>query len=177
MEAQGGVKKALDYALSDADIRKILGDDIPIMTYQDLKGHSSLPFDRKGRLILLFPNASPTEGHWCCLLKRRNEIEFFDPYGDPPESQKEDLPEETQEQFGIEEPMLTRLLRQSRCPVFYNTYPFQKERGDVNTCGRHCVVRCLYAPSSLKQYKQAISKSGLTPDEFVVGITADILKK
>lgn len=173
----GGVKEALDYPLSDADIRTILGDEIPILTYTDLNGKDSIPFDRKGRCILLIPNQSPTDGHWCCLLKRRNEIEFFDPYGEAPETQKENIPDDELEQWGMNTPILTKLLRQSRCSVFYNTYPFQKEKNNINTCGRHCVVRCLYSPYSLAQYKKAIAKSGLSPDQFVVGITADILKK
>lgn len=177
----GGTRAALDYPLSDSDIRAILGNDIHIMTYPELEECDSINdiFDRRGRCVMLFPTMSPTDGHWCCLLKTRKDkgIEFFDPYGDAPEKQKDGLSKTKLEQLDMDKPLLTRLLRASGYKVFYNTFPFQTEHRNINTCGRHCVVRCLYAPYSLDQYKRIIDKSGLLPDEFVVGITADKLKK
>ena len=61
--------------------------------------------------------------------------------------------------------------------VYYNTYPFQKDKADVNTCGRHSVVRCLYAPYSLAKYKKVMDSSGMTPDNFVSALTAEKLGK
>ena len=144
----GGTRKALDYPLSDGDIRAILGDDISILTYPELEEAQSIDqcFDRRGRCILLFPTVSPTSGHWCCLLRKKDRVEFFDPYGDPPESQLDDLPPSYLERLDQATPYLANLLKTSKVPVYFNTHAFQKLRGDVATCGRHCVVRCLYAP-------------------------------
>lgn len=177
---RGGLAEARDYPLSDADIRKILGRDIKITTYPEMKHMRSIDqlFDRKGRCIILFLTTSPTSGHWLCMIRRPSSIEFFDPYGEPPDDgQKKEISLSMLQQLDEEKPYLTNLLRASGLKVYYNTHDFQKDRADVNTCGRHCVVRLLYAPYSLEKYKSIIDKSGLTPDNFVVGVTYDKLHK
>jgi len=174
MEGLGEIK---DYPLSDDDIRKILGKGIKIITYSDLAHCKKLPFDRQGRLIMLYQTFSATSGHWVCLLNKPDHIEFFDPYGDKPEEPLKTVPQDEKEEYGVDEPYLTKLLRASGKKVIYNTYPFQKERRDVNTCGRHSVVRCLYAPYSLAKYKKVMDSSGMSPDNFVSALTADKLGK
>jgi len=173
------IAEVKDYPLSDGDIRKILGDDISILTYPDLGKMSSIDecFDSKGRCILLFLTSSPTEGHWVCLLNKKNGIHFFDPYGDKPEEQFDNVPRSRLEELNQGQPFLTHLLRASGRPVYYNTHGFQKDSEKVSTCGRHACVRCLYAPYSLQKYKSIIDASKMTPDEFVCGITADKLHK
>jgi hypothetical protein len=176
---RGGINRVKKYPLGDDDIRKLLGSDISIITYPQLEGMSSIDqcFDRKGRCIILFPNASPTMGHWCCMIRKAGGIEFFDPYGEAPEEQKDGLSQGRLEALQIERPLLTNLMKASGKPVYYNTYPFQKDRSDVATCGRHCVVRLYYAPLSLEKYKQSIDSSGLSPDDFVAGLTYDKIRK
>jgi hypothetical protein len=102
---------------------------------------------------------------------------FWDPYGEPPEAQKEELSEERQEALNIERPDLTRLLRASGKPVYYNSKDYQEDKSSVATCGRHCVVRLLYQPYSEDKYNSVIKMSGLSPDNFVVGLTYDRLHK
>jgi hypothetical protein len=174
-----GLGRAKDYPLSDGDIKKILGSDTQIITYPMLKGFKNIDqcFDRKGRCILLFLTTSPTEGHWVCMLRRPNSIEYFDPYGESPEEMKEQLPQSLLSQLDESRPYLSNLMRASGLPVYYNTHSFQKDRANINTCGRHCVVRCLYAPYSVERYLKTIQKTGLSPDDFVIGKTYDILKK
>jgi hypothetical protein len=168
-----------DYPLSDGDIRRLLGSDIRIMTYPELKRMKDINqcFDSKGRCIILFLTTSPTEGHWCCMLRKKKGIEFFDPYGDPPEAQKEGISGGLLTQLDQRQPYLTSLMRASGKPIYYNRHAFQQDKESINTCGRHCVVRCLYAPYSLNKYKAIITKSGLSPDDFVSGVTADKLGK
>jgi len=168
------------YPLSDSDLRQILGANIKILNYPQLKRmkHISDMFDDMGRSILLFPNASPTSGHWTCLINRPDKIEFFDPYGDAPDTeQKGGMSKGRLEMLDIERPDLTRLLRTAGKPIYYNNHAFQKSKASVATCGRHCAVRLLYAPKTLNQYMGIIKKSGLSPDDFVSGITYDKLKK
>jgi hypothetical protein len=176
---RGGIDEVKDYPLSDGDIRQILGSDIKIMTYPDLGKLKSADqmFDAKGRCILLFLTSSPTEGHWCCLLNKKKGIEFFDPYGERPGEILDELPKERLDALDQNQPYLTKLLRASGKPVFYNTHEFQKDKANVNTCGRHCVVRCLYAPYSLEKYAAIIEKSGMSPDDFVSALTANALGK
>jgi len=175
----GALERVKACPLSDGDIRRILGEDINIFTYPQLKTLRSANdlFDSKGRCLVLFLTESPTEGHWVCLLNKKKGIEFFDPYGDTPSEIKDEIPRAKREQLDMDSPYLTRLLRASGRPVYTNTFAFQKEKRDVNTCGRHCVVRLLYAPYSLDQYKAVIDSSGLSPDDFVAGLTYDKLRK
>lgn len=165
----GGLAKVQAHALSDAEIRKILGP-VPILTNRQLGSVSSIDdlFDAKGRCILLYTPNDPTSGHWVCLIRRPGSLEYFDSYGDKP-----DIPDDLNGQ----PPALTALLKAAGVPVFYNSKQFQKERGDVATCGRHVICRLLYAPKSLDQYAAAVAKSGLTPDDFVSGLTYDKLRK
>jgi len=179
MSATGGIAKVRKYALSDGDIRKLLGDDIAIHNYPDLEGMRSADelFDSKGRAILLYPNSSPTSGHWVALLKRPGRIEFFDPYGDAPDHQNDGLPTAYLKTLDVDRPHLTRLLRAAGKPVFYNRHAFQKESPNVATCGRHAAVRLLYAPYSLAQYKKVLDSAGMAPDDFVSGVTYERLRK
>jgi len=102
---------------------------------------------------------------------------FWDPYGERPDAQKEDMPQSRLEALDIDQPYLTRLLRASGKPVYYNSKDYQEDKSSVATCGRHCVVRLLYQPYSEDQYYKVIKSSGLSPDNFVVGVTYDRLRK
>jgi len=171
--------KVRKYALSDSDIRKLLGDDIAIHNYPELERMRSVSelFDAKGRCILLYPNSSPTSGHWVALIRRPDRIEFFDPYGDAPDHQNDELPTAYLATLDMDRPHLTRLLRAAGVPVTFNRHAFQIESPNVATCGRHAVVRLLYAPYSLDKYKRIIDSSGLSADDFVSGVTYERLKK
>jgi hypothetical protein len=171
-EQKTGLGAAKEYALSDTDIQSILGP-VPIITYPDLERYDTIDdlFDRKGRAILFFPNAAENVGHWTCLLRRPNMIEFFDPYGEKPEDQKDGLSKTRLQQLDLDQPLLTQLMRASKKPVYYNSHAFQSSKQDVATCGRHCVARLLYQPYSIDKYASIIRKSGLKPDDFVVGLT------
>jgi len=173
------LERAESYPLSDSDIRKLLGQHISLITYPDLADMESINecFDKQGRCILLFLTSSPTSGHWCWLLRDRDGIEFFDPYGERPDAQKGGADPVLLQQMDQRQPYLTRLLRNAKVPVFYNKTDFQEEDSDVNTCGRHCAVRCMYDNLTLKKYTQMIKKSGMSPDDFVTKITYDKLHK
>ena len=176
---QKALKKVKAYPLSDDDIRKVLGDTIKIWNYPNLENLESIDdlFDDQGRAILLYPNNGPTSGHWCCLMNRKNGIEYFDPYGNCPEEPKEEVPQDNLEEWNCERPFLTRLLKTSGKKVFYNTFAFQKTSPNISDCGRHCCCRLLYAPFSLEKYAGILKKSKLSPDDFVCGLTCDKLKK
>jgi hypothetical protein len=174
------IKKVHQYPLGDDDIRKMLGNDIKIWNYPQLKKLSNAEelFDEKGRAILLFPSFSPTSGHWTCLINKPDHIEFFDSYGDAPDTeQRGGMSKGRLEQLDVAHPHLTKLLRASGKPVFYNNHAFQSESPNVANCGRHCVVRLLYAPYSLDKYGGIIKKSGMSADDFVSGLTYDKLRK
>jgi len=176
MEGLGEVKS---YPLSDTDIRKILGKDIKIITYPQLQNFSNISqaFDRKGRCVMLYLTEDETSGHWVCMLNKKEGIEFFDPYGEPPEAPFSHMPTSKLQELDETRPYLTALLKSSGKPVFYNHYAFQKDKKDVNTCGRHSVVRCLYGAYPLEKYKKIMDDTGMTPDNFVSALTGEMLGK
>lgn len=167
-------KEVINYALSDADINRILAPHpTKIFTYPDLENMNSIDecFDSERRCMMLYPVSAENHGHWVCMIQRPNEIEFFDPYGKAPDSELKWLGSAKRRELNIETPTLTRLMKESGYKVIYNSYDFQKDKEDVNTCGRHCAVRLMYKKMRLDQYKKMVLSCGLSPDEFVSGIT------
>lgn len=169
--------KVKAYSLSDADIRKILGDDISIMTYPELKHMKSIDdcFDSSGRCIILYLTESENSGHWTALIKRGDTIEFFDPYGDSPEGVRKMIDPEQRTALGEDRPYLNNLLKGSR--VVHNKNPFQQDKPGVNDCGRHCIMRLLNKDKSIEQYKALIKSSGQSPDDWVCAETYKLLRK
>lgn len=171
--------QAKSYALSDDDIRKLLGSGIKITSYPDLEkvNHIDELFDKMNRAILFVPQQNEQQGHWCCLIKRGKTIEFFDPYGEPPEAQKDTLDNAHLSKMRMNEPFLADLLTDNPYNVIYNKVQLQELTNDVNTCGRHCVSRLLYHRYPIQKYREIIDKTRLSPDEFVVKLTYDELGK
>lgn len=167
------------YALSDEDLYKLLGKELSIITYPQLEEFVDIDqiFDRKGRCMILFLNQSPTEGHWCCLIRKPDSIEFFDPYGDDPEQVRKDTPKPLRQQLEMDRPLLFNLLKKKGIPVYFNSFQFQKNGYNIATCGRHSAVRLFYAPYSLDKYKEIIDSSKMTPDTFVSALTFTKLGK
>ena len=176
--SRADLKRVENYSLSDDDIRKCLGST-SIFPYPQLKSFQSIndAFDAKGRCMMLILTTGPTEGHWVCMIKRPDHIEYFDPYGHKPDAEKKVIPKERLEQLNEAENTLTKLLLESGMPITYNTHPFQKLNGTMNTCGRHCIVRLLYQRLSLEEYDALIKRSKLSPDDFVAGTTFKALRK
>jgi hypothetical protein len=170
---------AKEYALSDDDIKKLLGSGIKITTYPDLEkvGHIDELFDKYGRAILFVPQQNEQQGHWTCLIKKGKTIEFFDPYGEPPEAQKDTIDDAQLQKMRMDEPLLADLLTNNRYRIIYNKVQLQELKNDVNTCGRHCVSRLLHHQKPIQKYRQTLSNSGMKPDEYVVKLTYDELGK
>jgi hypothetical protein len=133
-------------------------------------------FDDAGRCIMLYLTENEDTGHWVCLLKKGDTIEYFDPYGGyKPDGERHWLSKEKREELGEDDMTLTKMLKGYK--VISNPYHFQQEKNNVNTCGRHCCVRALHGYLSLTDYNKMIKDSGITPDEFVTTYTSQVLKK
>jgi hypothetical protein len=173
------MEEAKEYALSDDDIRTLLGSGIKITTYPDLEKAHRIDelFDRMGRAILFVPQQNEQQGHWCCLIKKGKTIEFFDPYGEAPEAQKDTLDNDHLTKMRMNEPLLADLLTDNPYKVIFNKIKLQELKDCVNTCGRHCVSRLLFEKYPIGKYRDIIKRSGMSPDEFVVKLTYDELGK
>ena len=76
-------------SMDDSDIRYYLGKDVPILKYSELSKYKMieqlLP-KHKSFFILLYPVTSEMSGHWTCMTRFNNTIEYFDSYGGLPDS-------------------------------------------------------------------------------------------
>jgi hypothetical protein len=178
------IAKIRAYPLSNEDIQHILEPDTKIWTYPEFKTMSTIDeaFDSLGRCIFLFLTKSPTSGHWLCMFRKGNEIQYFDSYGEKPEAQREWLSEEQLEALDEEEPWLLNLLKKSPYKVYWNTVQYQKEKEDYNSCGRWCVARLICKDMTDKQFynlvKEQMKERGVkSMDDWVSVFTAEFLGK
>ena len=150
------VEEVIEEPMGDDDIRQYL-PTAKIITYDELNKYRNIeqilnnPTDY---LIILYRN-SPSRGHWVCLLKYNDTIEFFDPYGLEPDKELKWESCSTNQKLGQGYEKLTELLNNTDRNVIYNPIKYQKVDGDINTCGRHCVFRILHLLKynySLPQY-------------------------
>lgn len=172
--------KIREYSLSNDDIQAILEPDTKILTYPEFANMDDITqaFDPLGRCIFLFLTESPTSGHWLTMfLRKGGDIEYFDSYGEKPEAQRCWLTQERLEELGQGEPYLFDLLKRSGRRVFYNPYQYQKDRADVNTCGRWAVARLVCKDMSNAEFHHLVKRSGETPDNWVARFTYEMLGK
>ena len=172
------------YPLSNTDIQKVLEPDTRIFTYPDFARMSSIDeaFDELGRCIFLFLTESKTSGHWLCMIKRGDTIEYWDSYGEKPEAQRKWLSRGELDALGQGEPYLFNLLKQSGYKVYYNTHKYQKTSSVDNECGRWCCMRLVCKDISNDEFMKLINRSMKenklrTPDDVVSAFIADILGK
>lgn len=174
------MEKAKAYSLSNDDINQILDPDTNIIVYKDLNKYQHIDeiFDRLNRCVMLYPIANEANGHWVCLWKKGNTINYFDPYGTAPEEPKEWVGQTKSRLMGMGQNRLTQLLKESGYKVFYNTYPYQQLDEDVATCGRWCVTRLVCKDMSATTFHKAVMKFKKgSPDNFAVSFTKKILGK
>lgn len=159
------MKQLKAYALGDNDVQEKLPTDTKIILYNDLAGVEDITelMDEKGRLVMLYPREAPTVGHWVCMfINKEGDIEYFDPYGEPPEETKRDLSPEKLEELGIVEDILMPLLKQSASRrgkgVVFNAHQYQKLAPGINTCGRWCVSRLAFHEATADEFKKILDE-------------------
>lgn len=171
-----------DYALSDADINKILYlGKTSFYKYRDINPSVDLRsyLDGEGRMMLLLPVQSDTSGHWVCLWlnRRRKTIHYWDPYGLQPdhfiEHWRTPATRDLTPKIG---PMLDELGKQG-FSIEVNTYQYQHYSDKHATCGRWCAVRLMLKSVEEDKFKSLIQSIKLPKDLAIVGLTTYILKK
>jgi hypothetical protein len=135
------VIKTIHKALSDKDIRDILGDKCKIIKYSELSQYNSLSELLPELLdyVILLYEESINSGHWVALLKYNNVYEFFDAYGLFPDKQLLWMDLKKRQFLHQRIPYLTNLLKQEN--YIYNKVKYQNEDNFVNTCGSHVAHR------------------------------------
>lgn len=198
----------MDISLSDTQVYQILSKNgiyPDIITYtelsQNLPFFSSLPFfmherelweNMKEKPIVLCYLTSENYGHWTCLFKNKEGINFFDSYGLKPDDELFwNFPKSFKKKAKEDYPHLTRLLLSSsflvhekfgknkrnlgKTRINYNPYQYQSKKRGVNTCGRHVIFRLCFSELSDIEYNRLIrtlcKRTALDPDELVVLLT------
>ena len=110
------ILKRVNKALSDADLRTILGDDLKIIKYSELDSYSDLDELLPNELdycIVLYEEKL-NSGHWVCLCKYGGVIELFDPYGFKPDRPLKWISMKKRRMLDQDTPDLTHLLGRER---------------------------------------------------------------
>ena len=155
---QQNIIKAIEAdPLSDADIKRVLGRGCRIIKYSQLKRYSSIErlLSKDVDYVILLYQDHPNRGHWCCVCRYDNIIEFFDAYGTYPDKELLWVPMKTRKQLKQDRAYLTYLFNRTDKEVIYNNVKYQDLDGDIKTCGSHCthrIYRLIHNNMSLKDY-------------------------
>ena len=151
------IKNAEEIELSEDDIRKIVDNEVNVISYEDLFSYGSIesalgPYKA---LIVLYEVQSHSEGHWGLLYLQNNVLHFFDPLGIEMDKELDLIPNFYKlNNHGEPTPHLTYLVEKSGYKVISNKTRYQKVDSHVNTCGRHCCVRLKFRHLDEEQYKK-----------------------
>lgn len=171
------IRKYKNASLTNYNIFNLLDKKIRILTYPELARYTDInkilaPND----CFVLLYMTNYNYGHWCCVMKHDDRIEFFDPYGDAlPDDEFKFVPYHFRKISKQIFPHLTYLLYKSNMPIEYNNYKYQKRGRDIKTCGRHCTFRLLNKDLKLDEYNELMKhlkqKLRMDYDEIVTLFT------
>ena len=166
--------------LSNVDIINKLNGKTNIVMYPDLARVRKVEDILVNDSVVILYETRPNVGHWVCILKREDTIEFFDSYGIFPDKEKKYINKEYLKESGQENNNLIRLLLEAgkRYRIEYNNYRLQVKSGDVATCGRHVISRILLKNLSIEQFNKfmrGFKQYGLTPDDVATIISEYII--
>jgi hypothetical protein len=135
------IVKLIHRALSDEDIRRILGGRCKILKYGELSKFGELDDllpDLLDYAIVLYEEKE-NSGHWVGLLKYNNLFEFFDSYGLIPDKELSWVGLKTRRTLNEATPYLSIPLKKEH--YVYNHVKYQDLDNYVNTCGSHVCHR------------------------------------
>ena len=130
--------------------------------YEDMYKITSIS-DILPKSLLLYQLADI--GHFVCIFRNREGINFFDPYGYKPDEELKMMPIERRDKMHHNFTYIIRLLLNQKLPVIYNEYKLQAN--DTATCGHCCTIRMLFSDMSNDDF--AMSFKGIRDkDEKIV---------
>lgn len=140
--------------LSDVDVKNLMDGHCNVHLYRDLKRIKSVdellgPYDC---CMILF-EWQAGYGHWICLSKHGDLVEYFDPYGKYIDYWLQEIDPVFAKESNQNHSYLSRLLIKSPYELSYNEFPFQKRSKNISTCGRWSVVRGILKDMSLNDFK------------------------
>jgi hypothetical protein len=135
-----------------------------VIKYSELDNYKSieelLPTDRSYKIILIEQNYNT--GHWTCLLRYGDTIEWFDSYGLPVDGELKFINSVKRQLLGQGRKTLTELLSKVKDKnIVYNKVKLQKLCNKSATCGRWVILRILMMKNffyNLKEFQDFIKK-------------------
>ena len=141
--------KALAVMISSDDFIRFLDDvgNDKILKYSELKNYNTmdelLPNEKDYKIILT--ESEINSGHWCCILKYNNTIEWFDSYGVKPDGELNFISAGMRKILGEDKHYLSKLIKTIKSPdkFIYNKKKLQVLKDGINTCGRWSILRLI----------------------------------
>jgi hypothetical protein len=171
------VDKIIHEPMDDGDIRAYF-PKARVMRYSELADYDSieqlLPA-AKSHVFLLYQHR-PNDGHFVCIMRYGNTIEFFCSYGSKIDAPLKWTALKDRIALGEGKPWLSMLLRKAgkRFNAIHNPVAFQSKRQGVATCGAYCVMRINQLVNHNQELHEFIdymeelkNDTGLTYDEIV----------
>lgn len=161
------IRKQYKKALSMDELLKASNNRLQVFTYDDLYHvkHIDELFYPHNVCIILY-QSSPNFGHWVTLIRRKNTIEHFDPYG-----VKIDDELNKSNNMGFPKLLSQLILNSDITRIISNKGRFQSTKPGVNTCGRWALIRALLKNKSLKEFTNLFHNQKLEPDFYVTALT------
>ena len=120
-------------------------------------------FGKHNALILFYPGKSEKDGisgHYTCMIKHPKGYDYYDSYGDFPDSAKK---YSKQRNRLYNEPgrknSLIALMKKAHSEGMFIDYSHHKHQSLnplIATCGRHCLTRCMRSDLSNDEYNKFI---------------------
>jgi hypothetical protein len=176
------LKQLEAYALGDDDIKKYLPNS-KIITYPELKRYHTIDdlLPNNPDYVFILYEDSVNKGHWTLLMRYGSTYEFFCSYGSKIDEPLTWYNAQTRNKLGEDVPYLSNLLNAVNSKVIYNPVKFQQDNDNINSCGRHALVRALSLLNggiTLKKYQQKMKKirtlTGGSYDDIVSAITDNL---
>lgn len=165
-----------EYSLSDKDILKTFCNNVKILSYDELVKYNNLDellYPHKAVIILYQLNNAYT-GHWILLFEHPKDpqyIEYFDPTGLVPDQLLKDKKTYKQQEHILSKLLLSKI--KEGFNIVVNTFPYQKIRTGINTCGRWCLIRYRLRYLKLPEFKKVFEKPKyeLSRDSLICAMT------
>ena len=146
------IRNGKEKSLTANQVIQIAGGDIRYILYEELQRYDDLDDVLKGDAgIIILYQISKYSGHWTCILKKGYEIEFFDPYSFKPDDELVYC----QYDRSLNKKLLLNLLQAEQRngnKVIYNSFKFQKQGKNIETCGRFVGLRLAFRNLTLNNF-------------------------
>ena len=136
------IKKLINTSLN-GDEMLFYNPDSVLCKYTDLYIYNNIDdvFGHLDKIILLYLTKSETSGHWTCLYRQNNKINFFDSYGLNIDDELNYISPYKKNELHEKYRYLKHLLDKSNYEIEHNIYKLQGEHSQC--CGRYVSLRLI----------------------------------